>query len=89
MFPPDDQNIRVAASEALVEAERAAKTWPRYASAHEAYGVLAEEVDEFWQHVKTKQERRDLRAMRKELIQIAAVALRAATEVCDEVNGRK
>ena len=78
-----------AGVKAVTEAINAAKNWPRYASAHEAYAVLKEEVDEFWDHVKTNQKRRDLVAMRKELIQIAAVALRAATEVCDEVNGRK
>lgn len=58
-------------------------------SAHEAYGVLLEEVDELWDHVKTKQKNRDLAAMQKEAIQVAAMAIRFALEVCDDVNGRK
>lgn len=53
----------------------------RYNSAHEAYGVLAEEVDEFWDEVKKKRSKRDPAAMRAELKQIAAVAIRAMTDL--------
>jgi hypothetical protein len=47
------------------------------ASAHEAYAVLVEEMDEFWDEVKKRSENRDKLAMRTELIQIAAMACRA------------
>lgn len=50
-------------------------------SAHEAYSVILEEVDEFWQEVKRKREERDLEAMRRELMQIAAMACRAAIDL--------
>ena len=63
--------------------------WPPFNSAHEAYAVLAEEVDELWDHVKTNQKRRDLPAMRKEAVQVAAMAIRFAREVCNEERGRK
>lgn len=63
--------------------------WPPFNSAHEAYGVLLEEVDELWDHVKTNQKCRDLPAMRKEALQVAAMALRFALDVCDETRGRK
>lgn len=72
-----------------VELTNAVEAWPPMNSAHEAYGVLQEEVDEFKAIVFQKQKNRDLQAMRKELIQIAAVALRSAAEVCDELRGRK
>ena len=52
-------------------------------------GVLAEEFAELIEQVFTKQENRDLAAMRKEAIQVAAVALRFAAELCDEERGRR
>ncbi|ATI16333.1 hypothetical protein HOS13_gp26 [Caulobacter phage Lullwater] len=64
--------------------------WPNPAnSAHEAYAVLAEEVDELWDHVKTNQKRRDVGAMYKEAIQVAAMAIRFAAEVANEERGRR
>jgi NTP pyrophosphatase (non-canonical NTP hydrolase) len=71
------------------ELMKALNNWPPFNSAHEGYAVLAEEVDELWQHVKTNQKRRDIEAMRKEALQVAAMAIRFAIEVCDETNGRK
>jgi hypothetical protein len=74
-----------------VEAEvrRAKAMWPQFNSAHEGFAVLNEEVEELWYHVKTNQKRRDLPAMQKEAIQVAAMAMRFASEVCDEEWGRK
>ena len=80
---------RDALSCASFELDQAMKNWPAFNSAHEGYAVLAEELDELWQHVKTNQKRRDLRAMRKEAIQVAATALRFAIDVCNDKTGRK
>ncbi len=66
----------------------AQSSWPPFSSAHEGFAVLKEEVDELWDHVKTNQRKRDLAAMRKEAIQVAAMACRFALEVCDEERGR-
>lgn len=77
------------AHEAAEEAAIAANKWPPMNSAHEAYAVLLEEVDELWDHVKTNQTKRDVAAMRKEAIQVAAMALRFAHDVCDGGRGRK
>lgn len=71
------------------EVNQARDNWPHFNSAHEGYGVLLEEVDELWDHVKTNQKKRDLVAMRKEAIQVAAMAISFALEVCDEDTGRK
>lgn len=54
---------------------------PKYASYHEAYGVLKEEVDEFWEEVRLKEANRKPENLRHELIQVAAVAIRAARMV--------
>lgn len=78
-----------ATAQAYREADQAMMNWPEFNSAHEAFAVLAEEVDELWDHVKTNQKKRDIEAMRKECIQVAAMALRFATEICNEKNGRK
>ena len=72
-----------------LEVETAQQNWPAMNSAHEAYAVLLEEVDELWDHVKTNQKRRDIPAMQKEAIQVAAMAIRFALEVCSEETGRK
>lgn len=58
------------------------ENWPPYNSAHEALGVITEEFEEFKDEVKMKQENRAADKMRKELIQLAATAIRAAS-VCD------
>ncbi|MGD9724366.1 MAG: hypothetical protein AB7U76_24265 [Pirellulales bacterium] len=81
--------LQAAIRDADAEVTSAMIAWPPFNSAHEGYAVLAEEVDELWEHVKTNQKRRDLVAMRKEAIQVAAMALRFAAEVCDEERGRK
>ena len=68
---------------ALVHAEvrRARPKHGPYNSAHEAFAVLYEEVDEFWDQVRLKREHRSRQAMLQELVQIAAVAAMAADEL--------
>jgi len=59
-------------------------------SPHEAYAVLLEEVDEYWDEVKRynpNKPGRDTRPrQREELIQIAAMAIRAIYDTID--NGK-
>ena len=85
----DRERMAEAAKHALEEAKQGRAHWNALNSAHEAYAVLAEEVEELWDHVKVKQLNRDLKAMRHEAIQVAAMAIRFAAEVADERRGRR
>jgi len=86
---PDEKRLAVLFELVHLELTDALKLWPPFNSAHEGWGVLSEEMDELWQHVRTNQKRRDLQLMRKEAIQVAAMAMRFAFEVCDDERGRK
>jgi hypothetical protein len=87
MFKPNATNKTL--HDVYKEISLARENWPAFNSAHEGFAVLLEEVDELKAHVWTKQKNRDLAAMRKEAIQVAAMAVRFAMEVCDEERGRK
>lgn len=78
-----------AVIDVIIEHDAAAVNWPAFNSAHEGFAVLLEEVDELKAHVWTRQDKRDLQAMRKEAKQVAAMALRFMLEVCGEETGRK
>jgi glutamyl-tRNA reductase len=67
------------------EAIRASNLHKPMNSAHEAYAVILEEVDEFWEEVKKKSSERSREKMREELIQIGAMALRSLHDLklCD------
>ena len=61
-----------------LELARADAEHDRYHSYHEAYGVMLEELDEFWEIVRQKSADRDDNEAYKELVQIAMVAWRSA-----------
>ncbi len=88
-IPSRLEKLGQAQSDTFHECSKAMQAWPKFNTAHEAYAVLLEEVDELWDHVKTNQKKRNIEDMRKEAIQVAAMALRFAVDVCDEVTGRK
>lgn len=71
------ESLARALTDVVNECERADTEHERYRSAHEAYGVLAEEVAEFFDEVRKRRSKRDRAAMRKELSQVAVVAIRA------------
>ena len=76
-------------TEAIQRGFDALAKWGRHNSAHEGFAVLLEEIDELKAHVWMKQTKRDLAAMRSEAIDVAAVALRFADELCTEERGRR
>ncbi len=72
---------------AVVAELKSASKWPPFNSAHEGYGVLLEEMDELKAHIWTRQDKRDLAAMRAEAIQVAAMAVKFV-EMIDAGRGR-
>jgi hypothetical protein len=67
--------------EIQVEVQRAEAAYVPLHSLHEAYAVILEEIDELWDQVRMKDHERDPIAIRKELIQIAAMAWRTAKDL--------
>jgi hypothetical protein len=66
----------------IEELDKALRKHPKFNSAHEGWAVIREEVDELWDEVKVRPAKRRRDKMRKEAIQVAAMALRFALEVC-------
>jgi hypothetical protein len=69
------------------EIQAARATYPRFNSAHEAFGILYEEVDELWDEVRrVKQTTRltgaEQAALEAEAIQVAGMAIRLVTDIC-------
>jgi hypothetical protein len=77
--------IDAAVEDIRNELDSAMGKWPPFNSAHEGIAVVLEEFEELWEHVKVNQNKRDIDAMRKEAIQLAAMAARFAIEVTGEV----
>ncbi len=71
----DTDEVKIL-SDILDEIDRAKVHGDKYASLHEAYAVLAEEVDEVWDIVKQKKSKRSAADLRAELNQVAAVAIK-------------
>ena len=77
----------IALLAAYAEAElRAALThFAPFNSPHEGKAVIEEELDELWEHVKANSGQTE--AARIEAIQIAAMALRYAHDLCSDKRG--
>jgi hypothetical protein len=58
-----------------------------FSSLHEAYAVIAEEVDEVWDICKMKRKNRSALALRKELIQVATMAVKGLLNIDKFVGG--
>jgi glutamyl-tRNA reductase len=69
------------------EVQRAKRHGEQFASLHEAYAVILEEVDEVWDITRQKRMNRDVLELRKEFIQIAAMALKALGSMENFVGG--
>lgn len=63
-------------NEVFQEFMRARSLHRQFNSAHEGYAVILEELDELWEQVKKQRDFHDRTGMRKEAIQVAAMAIR-------------
>ncbi len=77
MDGPDRLKLTLAMGALEREIERAMSLHAPFNSDHEAFAVLLEEVEEYKTEVFKKREDRSQLAMNEELLQIAAVAIRA------------
>ena len=57
-------------------------------SAHEAYAVILEELDEFWELVRQKRSDRDPQEIKKELVQIGAMVIKALQSIGNMTGGK-
>ena len=74
-------NLANAIDAVITEYGRACAYNATFNSAHEGFAVLLEEVDELKAEVWKKRTCRDMDLMRREAIQVAAMALRFLTDV--------
>jgi hypothetical protein len=85
----ESKQTDLIAQEVAAEVARAMKLFPAMNSPHEAESVIREEFEEYWDEVKAFNPRKgkDTRPrQREELIQLAAMAIRAIADTID--NGR-
>lgn len=71
------------------EVVSATAKFPPFNSAHEGFAILKEEVDELWDEVKKKQTTRDVQKLRREAIQVAAMAVRFVEDVVNGQGGKR
>lgn len=75
-------------SDIIKELDSAMNKHPSFNSRHEGYAILKEELDEVWDlikinHTKNPECREE---MRKEAIQVAAMAIRFIYDCCDDLK---
>ena len=77
-----DQQVLNITSEVIEEVFKAMKKHSSMKSNHEGYAVILEELDELWDEIKKQHPNNEL--IRKEAIQVAAMAVRFILDRCSE-----
>ena len=67
--------------EIIQECVRASGRYPPFNSAHEGYAIILEELEELKTEIFKKQSSHDMKRMRKEAIQVGAMALRFVNDI--------
>lgn len=79
----DTGSLDMALFEVAREVRRSTAINGTFINLHEAYAVILEELDEVWDEIKKKVCERDPELIRKELVQVAAMAVRTIVDVVD------
>jgi hypothetical protein len=69
------------------EVDRAKMHGEKFASLHEAYAVILEELDEVWEITRQKRRDRSALEMRKEFVQLGAMAIKALESLDNFIGG--
>ena len=83
-LPLDSAKMYRAHEDALNEYINARDTFKQFNSGHEGYAVILEELDELWREVQANKGDPKIRRvrMRKEAMQVAAMAIAFMNECC-------
>lgn len=76
----DFRKVDSGLGDIVAEYLKAVNKFPPFNSYYEGYAVLKEEVDELWEAVKKKDP--DPEKLRKEAVQVGAMALRFLVDLC-------
>ncbi len=75
-----------AVSQIIYEYHRATEMNGPFNTAHEGYAVILEELDELWDEIKKNSLERDNEKLKKEAIQVGAMALRFLVDIVDTAS---
>jgi hypothetical protein len=67
-----------------VELGQAMAKFKPFSSAHEGYAIILEELDELWEEVRKQYDQRSKAKMKKEALQVCAMAFRFMHDICPE-----
>lgn len=74
--------IKTWLEEIELELYVATEKYGPFASAHEGYAIILEELDELWDAIKDKD--KGIEEFKKEAIQVGAMALRFLVDICSQ-----
>jgi hypothetical protein len=77
-----DERHELVIGDVYHEWQKAAAKNPPMHSHHEAYAVILEELEEYWAEVMKRPGKRDPEGLKAELVQVAAMAMRALSDLC-------
>ena len=83
-LPPLSIKARLVLDEVELKLRHALSLYPPMHSVHEGYSIILEELDELWQEIKLKSLYRSEEKLRKEALQVAAMAVRFILDTLPE-----